>query len=83
MHPKFPSGSKAGLIYETDKGSGPLDLHSPVTEYGPEDDVAIEKYTREFGQYSFHFKSPSAVLHSDTPVLWPLVSTTWHAVRQP
>lgn len=51
MHPKFPNASKASLILETDKGSGPLDLHAPVAEYGPEDDAAIEKYTREFGQF--------------------------------
>lgn len=51
MHPKFPNGSKAALIHETDKGSGPLDLNAPVAEYGPEDDAAIEKYTREFGEY--------------------------------
>ncbi|EIM87866.1 alcohol oxidase-like protein [Stereum hirsutum FP-91666 SS1] len=54
MHPKFPNGSKAALIHETDKGSGPLDLNAPMAEYGPEDDAAIEKYTREFVSTAWH-----------------------------
>ncbi|EIM87865.1 alcohol oxidase-like protein [Stereum hirsutum FP-91666 SS1] len=47
MHPKFPEGSKAALILESDT-SGPLVLNDLVTEYDEADDVAVEQYTREF-----------------------------------
>lgn len=54
MHPKFPEGSKAALILESDT-SGPLVLNDLVTEYDEADDVAVEQYTREFVRTAWHY----------------------------
>jgi alcohol oxidase len=46
LHPSFPMGSAAGIL---EKSEGPISFDSPRIAYTPEDDAAVEKYTREFG----------------------------------
>ena len=51
LHPKFPEGSAAGIVVGKEgTGPGPVPLDAPDLVYDEEDDRAIEKYTREFGE---------------------------------
>ena len=51
LHPKFPKGSAAGIVVGKEgTGSGPVPLDAPDLVYDGEDDRAIEKYTRDFGE---------------------------------
>ena len=51
LHPKFPEGSAAGIVVSKEgAGPGPVPLDAPDLVYDEEDDRAIERYTREFGE---------------------------------
>lgn len=47
LHPKFPSGSEAGII----ESGFPVPLNTPNLFYTAEDDKAIERYVRESGMW--------------------------------
>ena len=51
LHPKFPEGSAAGILVGKEGADpGPVPLDAPDLVYDEEDDRAIERYTREFGE---------------------------------
>lgn len=69
LHPKFPTGSQAGII----ESGGPTALDASVLTYTAEDDKAIEQYVRESGECSRPSTSISLSPHA-------VVATCWHSV---
>lgn len=52
LHPKFPEGSAAQVFVKRDGvDAGPVPIDAPDLVYGAEDDRAIDKYLREFGEW--------------------------------